>query len=109
MALNNLEKLEESVANQQDLSNQLLRLADELSTPVRTGASVYDQSIDPGLMMEIRAAARDLEKLNLRYSILLKFSSRSAAMMASLFRSFTGQIQEASGTRPKQQTWSCQM
>jgi hypothetical protein len=30
-------------------------------------------------------------------------------LMASLFNSFQGQLQEASGPRFKHQTWSCQM
>jgi len=90
MALNNLEELEESVANQQDLSNQLSRLADELNAPASSDRPVSRKLIDSDLMTEIRAAARDLEKLNLRYSILLKLSSRSAALMASLFGSLRG-------------------
>ncbi len=109
MAHNDLEAIEESIANQQELSRQLNSLADELSAPVPERPTATPESIDPDLMLEIRAAAAELEKLNLRYSILLKHSSRSVALMASLFSSFRGQFQEASGARLKQQTWSCQM
>jgi hypothetical protein len=109
MARNNLDELEESVANQQELSLQLNHLADDLNQTAKAETSVAASSIEPDLMREIRTAAGELDKLNLRYSILLKHSSRSVAMMASLFNSFRGQIQEASGARLKQQTWSCQM
>jgi hypothetical protein len=109
MARNNLDELEESVANQQELSLQLSHLADDLNHTAKASRSVAASSIEPDLMREIRAAAGELDKLNLRYSILLKHSSRSVAMMASLFNSFRGQIQEASGPRLKHQTWSCQM
>ena len=60
-------------------------------------------------MGQIHGAAETLQTLNQRYSALLQHSSRSVALMVSLFSSFRGQIQEASGPRLKQQTWSCQM
>jgi hypothetical protein len=109
MAHNDLEKLEESVASQQELSGQLGQAADELGASAQAHRPFSSDSIDPDLMLEIRAAAGELQKLNLRYSILLKHSSHSVALMASLFRSFQGQFQEGSGARLKHQTWSCQM
>lgn len=106
---NNLQELEESVANQQDLSARLEHLATGLSdSPVAPNVFPSD-SIAPDLMVEIRAAAAELQFLNLRYALLLQHSSRSVALMASLFNSFTGQLKEASGARVKLQTWSCQM
>ena len=60
-------------------------------------------------MREIRAAATELQSLNLRYSYLLQLSSRSVGLMASLFNSFKGQIKEAPDARLKLQTWSCQV
>jgi chromosome segregation ATPase len=110
---NDLPELEDSISTQQDLSQQLSALAGELrseahslkeparDTPVQT-------QIQAQIQAQIKSAAAELRRLNLRYSILVEHSSRSVAMMASLFNSFRGQIQEATGARLKQQTWSCQ-
>jgi len=102
IAGNNLRELEESVSNQQALSLQLGRLADELRDSALAQEAVAADPIEPELMREIRDAAGELNRLNLRYSILLKYSSRSVALMAALFSSFTGQFQEASGAGLKQ-------
>ncbi len=109
MSRNDLQELEESVTSQQELSQQLSKLADELSTAPQPSYPLPPQSADSDLMREIRTATGELQRLNFRYSILLEHSSRSVAMMASLFTSFRGQLQEASGPRLKHQTWSCQM
>ncbi len=109
IARNDLDELEKSVANQQEMSARLSSLADDLNLPADTHIPFSSESIDPDLMHEIRSATGELQKLNLRYSILIKHSSRSIALMASLFSSFRGEFQEASGARLKQQTWSCQM
>jgi hypothetical protein len=109
MSRNDLKELEDSVANQQELSHQLGQLADELGSSAPAGYPVPSQSTDSDLMGEIRTAAGELQRLNFRYSVLLQHSSRSVALMASLFTSFQGQLREASGPRLKHQTWSCQM
>jgi hypothetical protein len=61
------------------------------------------------MKQQIRSASQTLQRLNQRYAALLRHSSRSVAQMASLFSSFQGKFQEASGPRLKHQTWSCQM
>jgi hypothetical protein len=109
IAQNDIEQLEQSIASQQEMSSQLSCLADALNPPASAQVPFSSDSLDPDLMLEIRAAAGELQQLNLRYSLLLKHSSRSVALMASLFSSFRGEFQEASGPRLKQQTWSCQM
>lgn len=109
IASNNLNELEESVANQQSLSLQLGDLADHLRDSALAQRAASAGAVEPDLVLGIRAAADELNRLNLRYSILLKYSSRSVAMMAGLFNSFKGQFQEASGPRLKHQTWSCRM
>jgi hypothetical protein len=109
IAQNALPDLEESVANQQILSARLVELADEISVPLRTNSDVSPTLIDENLMHQIRVANDGLQKLNRGYAALLQHSSRSVALMASLFGSFKGQFQEASGPRLKYQTWSCQM
>ncbi len=109
IAGNNLPELEDSVANQQALSLELGELADEMRVSALAQNAAVVDTIEPGLMREIRDAAGELKRLNLRYSILLKYSSRSVALMAALFHSFKGQIQEASGARLRHQTWSCRV
>ncbi|MGB6743897.1 MAG: hypothetical protein WBE38_09570 [Terracidiphilus sp.] len=109
MSRDDLQELEDSVANQQELSLQLSRLADELSASAQACYPLPPLSANSDLIGEIRTATGELQRLNFRYSILLQHSSRSVALMASLFTSFQGQFQEASGPRLKHQTWSCRM
>jgi hypothetical protein len=97
------------VASQQALSLRLGELADEMRFSALAQNTAVVDTIEPGLMREIGAAAGELRRLNLRYSILLKYSSRSVALMAALFNSFKGQFQEASGARFRHQTWSCRV
>jgi hypothetical protein len=111
IADNALSEFEESVANQQLLSARLGTLANDLCVPLKSNAVVAQPgaNIDDELMGQIRGAMAALQNLNRRYAALLQHSSRSVAVMASLFNSFQGQFQEASGPRLKHQTWSCQM
>jgi len=109
MCRNDLEELEDSVANQQELSQELSQLASELGSSASASSPTPSQSTDCDLMSEIHTAAGELQRLNFRYSVLLQHSSRSVALMTSLFTSFQGQLREASGPRLKHQTWSCQM
>lgn len=109
IAGNKIEELEDSILNQQTLGLELSALADEIGASAQAYRPLQSDSIDPDLTNEIRAAEEQLRRLNYRYSILLKHSSRSVELMASLFRSFQGQYQEASGSRLQHRTWSCQM
>jgi len=109
IAQNRLSDLEDSVANQQTLSGRLGELVRELCVPLEADTAVFQTNTDDDRMHEILSASAALQKLNQRYAVLLKHSSRSVALMASLFGSFKGQFQEASGPRLKHQTWSCQM
>ncbi len=106
---NSLSALEDSVANQQVFSDRLGELADDLSRPAKERALPIAAQADSGLIDQIGAASNALQNLNRRYSALLKHSSHSVALMVSLFSSFQGQMQEDSGSRLKQQTWSCQI
>jgi len=109
IAQNRLSDLEDSVANQETLSGRLDELVRELCIPLEAGTPVFQTDTDDDRMHQILRASAALQKLNQRYAALLKHSSRSVALMASLFGSFKGQFQEASGPRLKHQTWSCQM
>ncbi|MFP5230524.1 MAG: hypothetical protein ACLGXA_23140 [Acidobacteriota bacterium] len=105
IAQNNLAELEDSIASQQDLSVRLTELAMDRRGAVRAALAA---DTDGDLRREVQAAAGELQKLNLRYSMLIEHSSRSAAQMAALFSSFRGQFQEESGGREKHQTLSFQ-
>src|ERR1035441_8052173 len=109
IARNALREFEESIDSQQVLSARLARLADDLCAPLVAKRAIAPATIDEDLMRQIRTADETLQRLNQRYAALLQHSSRSVALMASLFSSFQGQFQEASGARLKHQTWSCQM
>jgi len=106
---NNLHELEDSITTQQDLSSRLHQLASELSHSASSPSPSASGPVSAELMPEIRAAAAELQVLNRRYSILIRNSSRSVALMVSLFNSFTGQLKEVPGARLKLQTWSCQV
>lgn len=109
IARNTLLELEESIDSQQVLSARLARLADDLCVPLQGKPVITRAAIDEDMMRQIRASDETLQRLNHRYAALLQHSSRSVGLMASLFSSFQGQFQEASGPRLKHQTWSCQM
>jgi hypothetical protein len=109
IAHNCLADLEESVLNQQVLSARLSALVDGMCVTLESSPSESSPAVDAGIAKQIQSASEKLQTLNLRYATLLRHSSRSLALMASLFSSFTGQLQEASGPRSRLQTWSCQM
>ena len=109
IAHNALPDLEESVTNQQVLSGRLTSLVNQICIPLETAAPISQRCLDEDMIRQIRSASYSLQQLNRRYAALLQHSSRSVAQMAALFNSVRGQIQEASGTRLKVQTWSCQV
>jgi DNA-binding HxlR family transcriptional regulator len=109
IAHNALSELEESVDSQQMLSARLGELANDMCVPLEVDPAIPLPNLDEDLRHKIRSASDTLQKLNYRYAALLRHSSHSLARMASLFSSFQGQFQEASGPRLKHQTWSCQM
>jgi len=109
IAGNALADFEESIAAQQTLCCRLGEIARELSVPLEAQTEGLETRLDNDMTKQIQDASGVLQKLNLRYAALLQHSSRSVALMASLFSSFKGQFQEASGPRLKHQTWSCQV
>ena len=106
---NSLPDFEESVSNQQEMSRRLADLASELRRSPTPDASPQEASANDGLMLQIQVASAALQSLNQRYAALIAHSSRSVAMMVSLFNSIKGNLQEVPGARPKLQTWSCQV
>jgi hypothetical protein len=108
IARNALPELEDSIDNQQVLSARLNGLVNDLCVPLQANSGISQANLDEDMKGQIRSANQTLQRLNQRYAALLQHSSRSVAIMASLFSSFQGQFQEASGPRSIQ-TWSCQM
>jgi hypothetical protein len=109
IARNALAEFEESLANQQSICSRLGELVHDLSAPLEVQSTAIDTAFDRDMTSQVQAASGTLQKLNYRYAVLLQHSSRSVELMASLFSSFKGQFQEASGPGLKHQTWSCQM
>jgi hypothetical protein len=91
------------------MSARLVVLADEISPSLKSNPAVSPAGLGPEMMQQVRVAGDALQNLNRRYAALLQHSSRSVALMASLFSSYKGQFKEASGPRLKHQTWSCRM
>lgn len=108
IAANSLTPLEESIVNQQELATRLRELAKDLSRSAVESGQAATAPDDAGLMLQIRSAAERLQKLNQKYSALLKLSSHSVGLMISLYRSYQGQMQQSAGPVIKQQTWSCE-
>ena len=110
---NALLDLEESLVDQEALGARLRMLAGEVSLfrqrNPETAPAMSPAGIDSDLASRMIRASTTLQQLNREYAALLQYSSRSAAMMVSLLSSCKGQFQEASGSRLKVQTWSCQM
>jgi hypothetical protein len=106
---NSAHVFEESLANQEVFSTRLVELAEELSRTSELNHPGPRVAADDILFSQIESANTALQTLNRRYSALLRFSSRSVALMVSLFSSFQGQLQEGTGPRLKVQTWSCQV
>jgi len=88
IAHNALPDLEESVASQQIMSTRLLVLADEISPSLKANPAVSQVGADADMVQQVQAAGDTLQKLNRRYAALLQHSSRSVALMASLFSSY---------------------
>lgn len=100
IARNDLPGLEDSIATQQSLCVLLSNSSQQIAKRSRQLADSAE-SLDPEIKRQIGDATGELMKLNQRYSILLKHSSRSAQMMALMFSSYRGQIKETSGQRPR--------
>ena len=108
VAKNAIAMLQESIDRQEMLCALLANLALTHSNPIPSSgrALVFSNS---SVAREIQAAIGAIRDLNLQYAALLKHSGRSVALLLSLCRSHTGQLQEAAGSRSKRQTWSCEM
>lgn len=110
---NALSDLEDSITEQEVLTARLRALP----SPFRVGGDLHPAAspaimqpgLDRQLAKEVSVVRAELQGVNRVYAAVLRHSSSSASLMASLLDSFKGHFQEASGPRLKYQTWSCQM
>ncbi len=104
---NRLSELEDSVAEQEILTARLRGI----SGVVRDRNDMHNVAlpIDSHLAKEVAAAHAELQQRNRVYEAVLRHSGHSASLMVSLLDSFRGNFSEASGSRLRHQTWSCQV
>lgn len=107
---NSVTDFEDSITNQQAFAARLGALSSDLGRCLKAPCVLDDQPrAERGVKDKILVASASLEKLNRHYTALLKYSSHSVTLMASLFRTFQGQIEEGSGSGLMTHTWSCQI
>jgi hypothetical protein len=109
IATNALTSFQQSIAKQEMLCAVLATMANTIRKEVRSSEQALLVSSDGSIERKIQATSGAIRELNLQYAALLKHSGRSIALLVSLCRSHTGQLQEAHGLRSKRQTWSCEM
>ncbi len=109
IAVNQLSKLQESVARQEMLCAGLASMANTVSEGVRSPETPSRFGLDPSIEGKIQAAGKAIRELNLQYAALLKHSGKSIALLSLLCNSHAGRFKEAREPRLKLQTWSCEM
>lgn len=105
IARNALADFEESITNQQAIAAHLAKLAKDFRPRV-PGSLADAPHGDLQLAAQIQKANHHLQLLNMRYSALLRHSSRSVAQMISLFKSLDGYYRQTSGSSTSR--WSCE-
>jgi len=109
IAANALPRLQESVARQEMICATLTPLVNTIGKSFDSSEPLSCSGAETAIELRVRAANKSIRDLNLQYAALLKHSGKSIAVLTALYRSRTGQFQEAHGSRLKHQTWSCEM
>lgn len=109
IARNAVASFQESVAKQEMLCAVLANLANNIGAPTSSSEQLPLGLTDNSVARKIAATTTAIRDLNLQYAALLKHSGRSIALLVSLCRTHTGQLQETGLSRSKRQTWSCEM
>ena len=109
IARNAVASFQESVAKQEMLCAVLANLANNMGAPTSSSNRPPLGLSDISIARRIRTTTTAIRDLNLQYAALLKHSGRSIALLVSLCRTHTGQLQETGLSRSKRQTWSCEM
>jgi hypothetical protein len=109
IARNAVASFQESVAKQEMFCAVLANLANNIGAPFSSSPSLPQGLSDNSVALKIAATTIAIRDLNLQYAALLKHSGRSIALLASLCRTHTGQLQETGLSKSKRHTWSCEM
>ena len=109
IAENDIALLEESVAEQAMICANLALLSKAFDETLPAAVPGSPASLEDPVGLSISSAIHDVRRLNLQYASLLKHSGRSLHLLTLLCRSYSGQIQEARGSRLKRQTWACEV
>ena len=114
VAQNRLSDLEESIAEQAALVARLRSILGGVSSSggesgPDEAAELNGQEFGQDITEELLLAGRELQRTARIYARLLRHSSHSAALTASLLGSMRERGKEASGSRPGYHTWSCQV
>lgn len=108
IARDSLVEFQESVARQEALTARLVDISNHLELQEACD-HLYALPVGSAeIATQIRVANDRLQRLNRRYSALLRHSSHSVALMLSLFKSSMGCYPETSGSTLNRQSWSCQ-
>jgi len=106
---NSMPAFQDSVARQEMLCSSVAGMANTVGGGFGTSIQPIISGVDATIESKIRAASNELCELNLQYAALLRHSGKSLAVLTTLYKSRTGQFQEARGPRLKHQTWSCEV
>ena len=109
IASNAMPRFQESVATQEMLCSSISAMASTVCEGFGSSVQPALSGVDAAIESRIRAASKAICELNLQYAALLRHSGKSLAVLTTLYKSRTGQFQEARGPRLKHQTWSCEM
>ncbi|QMV17506.1 hypothetical protein GOB94_01365 [Granulicella sp. 5B5] len=104
IALNDISLLNRSIIRQEFMAAGLMVKLRSMAD-VNSGAALFGGDNRDSVV----AAAKRLRIASIKYHSLLKHSSRSVELLASLCRSHSGQFKEDCGSRAKRQTWFCEM
>jgi len=106
---NDLMRFQECVARQETICFGLIAIAKTVSECLPSPEPLSVPNIDPSIRERIRSTGGAINQLNMQYAELLKHSGRSIALLGLLSRSQTEQFLTSRRTRPKYETWSCEM
>jgi len=103
---------EESIAKQQVICASLVRLMAEIKVGQEaagepSGERRAESGVDRDLTRRMRRAAESLQARQRTFIALLKHAGDSTRMFEGLCRSYTGPIDQSTGTSLRRTSWSC--
>lgn len=107
IASHSLGALRKSVARQEELCTNLANTRDAGPTRLSViSQSIWPQS-DDDIEQTIWQASNTIRQLNLQYDELLKYSSKTATMLSSLYSCHFDKTTVSQHGLSQQHTWSC--